>query len=141
MKVLKAIGLFLAVIAAMLFVWKLEGEVGGPLCYQLHGEYKGWVVICFEDPKCPPLRHEGLYLVIPIWADGRGCTASSAPQGWRYTRFEYLYPNGIRKGIRSTGWGEGTLVWAWTYSEQAKWERFFVGTEEELKTSWDKQPD
>src|SRR5262245_248868 len=95
-------------VALALIVLYLVGEVGRPIQYRFTGEYRGWVGIRYEDPTCPPLRTEGWYLVIPVGPDGRGCTSSSVPGGWRYHRYEYLSSDGTRRVL--SGPGEKVLL-------------------------------
>jgi hypothetical protein len=89
------------VIGTILVVLYFAGEIGGPVLYLLPGEYRGWVGIRYNDPHCSPLRKEGWYTVVLIGANGRGCTSSSVPEGWRYVRYEYFYPDGKRRNVLS----------------------------------------
>ncbi len=68
-------------------------EIGRPVLYRLPGDYRGWAANRFEDPGCAPLTTHGWYLAIPIAANGRGCASSPVPAGWRYVRYEYVYPD------------------------------------------------
>jgi hypothetical protein len=90
-------------IAVLLAIAALAGALGRPLRWELPPGYRGWVVVRFGDPACPPLRGSGIYLVVPVTAGGRGCTSSPVPAGWRYYRYEYVGPDGIRTVIRSSG--------------------------------------
>jgi hypothetical protein len=112
----------------------LAGEVGQPIVYRFPGGYRGWAGIRYGDPTCSPLRTEGWYLVIPVGSDGRGCTSSPVPGGWRYRRYEYIYPDGRRREL--SGPDEKVLLVAATGPERPNVGTLFVGSDEELKQSW-----
>jgi hypothetical protein len=118
----------------VLVVLYLAGEIGRPIVYRLPGGYRGWAGIRYEDPTCPPLRTEGWYLVIPVGPDGRGCTSSPVPGGWRYSRYEYIYPDGRRREL--SGPGEKVLLVGATGPQKPHVGTLFVGSDEELKRSW-----
>ena len=123
-----------ALIGLVLVALYLAGEVGRPIRYRFAGEYRGWVGIRYDDPTCPPLRTEGWYLVIPVGPNGRGCTSSSVPGGWRYHRYEYVYPDGRRRELSRPG--EKVLLVGSTGPQKPNVETLFVGSDEELKRSW-----
>jgi hypothetical protein len=116
-------------IAVLLAIAALAGALGRPLRWELPPGYRGWVVVRFDDPACPPLRGSGIYLVVPVTAAGRGCTSSPVPAGWRYYRYEYVGPDGTRTVIRSSGWDASSEIWPFTAG------RFFVGTKAERERS------
>ena len=123
-----------ALIVLVLLAFYLAGEVGRPIEYRFAGEYRGWAGIRYEDPTCAPLRTEGWYLVIPVGLDGRGCTSSPVPGGWRYHRYAYAYPDGRRRVL--SGPLEKVLLVGATGPQKPNVETLFVGSEEELKRSW-----
>jgi hypothetical protein len=117
----------------------VAGEIGGPILYRLPGDYRGWVAIRYDDPGCAPLRIESCYLVIRIRADGRECTSNPVPGGWRYVRYEYIYPDGRRRkliGALEQVWPIGT-----TGPEKPMVETIFVGSKEEREQSWSQRLD
>ena len=91
---LKLLGtLFLITVA---FLYFLLGGIHGPVLYRLSANYQGWVAIEYEDPDCPQLKSEGLYLVVPVGPSGDGCTSSRSPlvEVTRYTRYQSIGADG-----------------------------------------------
>jgi hypothetical protein len=123
---------FMAVLAiCLLFAY---WNCGHPMRYDLSGGLKRWVVIQFEDPSCPPLRRDGLFLVISVPPSGQVCTSGAHPRGWVYHQFEYVYPDGRRQNLpMRTGSDPAGVVQVYllAYQPEEKWEVDFVGTKEE----------
>jgi hypothetical protein len=130
-----AVGGVLLYVLLMMVGWRPR-----PSRYEIPAGYRGWVLVRYDEPTCPPLESRGLYLVIQIDASGMGCTSSDRPGGVRYVRYEYVADDGTRTPLPSTGWGQGGQIWAGAYSLTQKRAYFFVGSEEELKRSWGEQP-
>ena len=123
----------LSVVGVLLLLLYVTGELGGPLLYQLPANYRGWLAIRYDDAGCPPLRQERWYLVIPVDAKGRGCTSSPPPDGWRYRRFEYIYPHGKREQL--AGLHEDVHGGSISGPRRPRIATFFVGSNEELEAS------
>jgi hypothetical protein len=123
-----------ALVGLVVVVLYLAGEIGRPILYRLPDGYRGWAGIRYEDPRCPSLRTEGWYLVIAVGPDGRGCTSSPVPGGWRYRRYEYVYPDGRRREL--SGPDEKVLLVGATGPRKPNVGTLFVGSEGELKRSW-----
>lgn len=137
--------LLILVIIALLIAGGILGTVGRPIRYELPEGYRGWVVIQYQDPTCAPIRTEGIYLIITIPPSGRACTSDAIPRGWRYTRYDYVSPDGTRKTIPSSGWNPKREIWAgsWAPVQQGVTfprSSFFVGTKAELEKSWPDRP-
>lgn len=111
-----------------------------PIKYKIADGYEGWTVIKFDDPSCPPLQHENVFVVIPVSSSGRGCTSSPPWAGWRYTEFEYVRGSKVVRQLRQSSWGGGGEIWAGFYMVEKHSEGFFVGTENELQQSWAQEP-
>ncbi|MGH7961735.1 MAG: DUF6843 domain-containing protein [Candidatus Binatia bacterium] len=123
----------------------LRGELGRPLLYEFPAGYRGWVVITYEKPTCPPLIIKNFFLVISISSSGRACTSSPLPLGWRYCQYEYVRPSGTRTVIPASGWDSEKQIWAgYTIPAQqgTQFPRavFFVGSKTELEQSWGTEP-
>lgn len=136
----------LIILLVLVILPALGGGLGWPLRYELAAGYRGWVVIQYEDPACPPLQSKGIYLVIPIPPSGHACTSSPMPKGWRYTRYEYMSPDGTRRAIPWSGWNPDREIWAQSWAPVQRGvsfprKSFFVGTNAELLKSWGAQPD
>lgn len=129
----------LLIVGLTLIILYFTGDIAGPVLYRLPGDYRGWVGIRYDDPTCPSLRREGWYLVIPFDANGRACTSSGVPGGWRYRRYEYIYPDGRSKrlsGINEDVWPIGV-----SGPQTPHIGLLFIGPEEEMKRSWSQQHD
>lgn len=98
-----------------------------PTVYELPSGYRGWLQIYYEDATCPPNPTRGVYQVMRVGTDGRGCTSGSMPRGWHYQRAEYIGPNGERAAAPS--------VWPLGHSETRKAVIVFVGGEDEFRSS------
>jgi hypothetical protein len=102
------------------------------------------MVVKHEDPGCPPLAREGVFVVLPVPSSGRLCTSTTYPKGRTYFRFEYVYADGSRKqlalhsGSKTEG---GVQVWLVTYLPEFKWEENFIGTRDDAATRWGTPPD
>ena len=125
------LGSLLLLISGVLTTLFFLGEIGGPILYRLRGDYRGWIGIRYDDPACAPLRRPGWYLVIPT-ADGRGCTSSPVPDGWRYVRYEYINADGTLRELSR----EEVRIIAITGPQKPRVETMFVGSKEELERSW-----
>jgi len=113
--------------------WSFYHAFGRPMRYEFAEGFKGWLSIRFEDPTCPPLRSQGIFLVVSVPSSGHVCTSTRHPNGWVYYRFEYVHPNDTRTPIpmRSGSDPPGTVqVWLVTYLKDYRWEEAWVGTKE-----------
>ncbi|PYU05793.1 MAG: hypothetical protein DMG33_09965 [Acidobacteria bacterium] len=132
--------ILLLIVGTYLIAVMIHDGISRPVQVELPKGYRGWVVINYEDPSCPHLGRRGLFLVISISSSGHACTSESASKGWQYVRYESRDPEGRVTEIRQSGWGGGGLIWAESYPDQMKVERFFVGSEHELNSSWVSKP-
>jgi hypothetical protein len=119
----------------------LTGSVGRPILWEFSPRYRGWVVVEYERPECPPLLTKAMHLVIDVPPSGHACTSSPIPKGWRYERYEYVLPDGRRKVIRSSGWDRNSEITSLSVNAEKKTEFLFVGTREELSKNWSSRPD
>ena len=135
------VGGALLVILLSVIVWAVAtGNLGRPILWQFTPGYRGWVVVEYENPACPPLVTEGVYLVIRVPASGRACTSSPIPVGWRYGRYEYVFEDGRRRVIPSSGWDSNSEITLLSVNFEKKLEFLFVGTKQALKESWKNLP-
>jgi len=89
------IGVAVAVVVAIVVVGAVARVgVTRPTVYELSSGYRGWLLISYEDSKCPRPSARWLYQVVRVASDGRGCTSRAMPRGWHYQRAEYVGPNG-----------------------------------------------
>ena len=140
----KAVGVVLGAVAVIFTVTIAAaiytGKLARPISWRFPQGYRGWIVMEFQNSSCPPLAKEGVYLVIPISASGRGCTSSPIPEGWRYVRYESTNSRGERTKLRADGWNTNSLVWSIAVNREKKEWYLFVGTQEELRRSGGIQP-
>ena len=111
-----------------------------PVMYRIQDGYKGWTIVKYDDPSCPSLHHQNVFVVIPISASGRGCTSSPLQAGWRITLYEYVSGQKVIRRLHQSGWGGDGEIWAGFYMVEKHSESFFVGTEQELSKSWLSRP-
>ena len=110
-----------------------------PCVYEVPENFRGWVLIRFRRPECPPVPVENGRLVLRISETGVLCTSSSFETGW--AKDQYYFVGKSRTPIPSTGWGGGGLVWLESNGEcrdganrpVAAFANFFVGTEAEAR--------
>ena len=104
-----------------------------PFLFEIPAGYKGWVSVQFFRPDCPELATEGEKVVVKIPADGRLCTGT--PMGFGEVPDEYYYvdASGNRTDARADILQEHVALEG--AAPKQIFERFFVGTEAELKTS------
>src|SRR5437867_3557022 len=88
---------------------------------------------------CPPFQKRGLDVVVSVFALGCLCSSSATPTGWRYTRPEYVSPDGRRTRLNYGPGKRSSLSFISRDSERG-FEVFFVGTKVELNKSWGSQP-
>lgn len=115
----------------------LVGWWGQPVLWQFPEGYRGWVVVQWGDPNCPPLASKGLYKVILINTVGRLCTSSQMPTGFRYLRFEYINPNGAEQ-VMLSGWFRfldfhGPQFFSMGAVYNLRRQMLFVGTDQERR--------
>jgi hypothetical protein len=123
--------------------WSVHRLVARPMRYEFPERFKGWLVVRYEDPNCPPLLRRGIFLVVSVPVSGQVCTSSRRPEGWIYYRFDYLEPGGNRTSVPlRTGSDPPGIVQVWlvTYLPDYKWEEDWVGTKEEAN-HWGTPPD
>jgi hypothetical protein len=111
-----------------------------PVMYKIADNYTGWVIVKYNDPSCPSLQHQNVFVVIPISRSGSGCTSSPLQTGWRITLYEYVSRQKAIRLLHQSGWGGGGEIWAGFYMVERHSESFFVGTEQKLNKSWSSRP-
>ncbi|HEX3127001.1 MAG TPA: hypothetical protein VH394_06700 [Thermoanaerobaculia bacterium] len=129
--------------ARILFLMTVLGVVLGvggcanpqrpPFIYEIPAGYKGWVSVQFYRPDCPEMATEGEKIVIKIPAGGKLCTGT--PLGFGDAADEYYYVDaaGTRTDAKADVLQEHVAIEG--TAPKNIFERFFVGTEAELKNS------
>src|SRR4029453_18837386 len=95
---MRVIGLVVLIGAVLLIgIVVVMGGFSWPESYELPDGLKGWVVIRYEIPSCPPMRNAGIFRIVVVDASGRGCTSESRSEsyelpdglkGWVVIRYE-----------------------------------------------------
>jgi Family of unknown function (DUF6843) len=98
----------------ILFAAYVLGFFNRPVTYVLPADYRGWVLIQYKDPSCPALQTYQFNLIITIPSSGCACTSSPSPPGMRRRRYEYVYPNGDRRGLPSRFGDDTSMIWGET---------------------------
>ena len=107
-----------------------------PSRYLIPEGYVGWINIYFEVKDAPAVTMEEKRNLFKIPSSGELKTSSSMEAGTASDDYYYYDESGHRRRLQSTDWGAGGMVWAESYgndTEGRKYERFFVGTEAQLK--------
>lgn len=135
MKYRALVGVWLALLPLGLFSQQCE-PARQPSRYLIPNGYVGWVNIYFEIKDAPALPvEEGRYL-FKISPTGELSTSSRLEGGIAKDDYYYVDKQDRRRRLESSGWGEGGMIWAEITGNDEKgmiFERFFVGTEEQLK--------
>jgi hypothetical protein len=130
----------------LMFVVVLEtfGLVGqgfaGPIQWEIPAGYQGWVVGRYEESECAPAGVDGLFRVFTVRPSGEFCTSSPFPRGWRYSRYEYVFPDGTRNQLAVGVPGKGGDVWPLFADANRNVELFFIGSEGEFHARRDRPP-
>lgn len=117
----KAAGLLVATV-----LW-LMGGVGRPVRWILPPDFEGWIQVEFNNPACPELQHESVYLEVRVSDSGNVCTPESLFSVWRYHRYVYEHPDGTHTVLNSNTWRGDLMVWPVSQT------RTFIGSEEAFR--------
>jgi uncharacterized protein DUF6843 len=108
--------------------------------YEIAAPFRGWVIITYGKPDCPPLKRNWLSFIVQVDRSGRACTSDSNPlEGPRRLDYVYIAENGRKIQIPNDMiHAEATSNQSWANPYEAEF--FFVGTAEALKKAWGKEP-
>jgi hypothetical protein len=103
--------------------------VGRPIKWIFPADDAGWVAVQFDNPSCPPLHTDWIFLVVDVPDQKSTCTSTRLPRGVEYFRFQ------ARKGTatRPLKWGDS--AWPARYQKDSGWYLIFVGTKEKFNHS------
>lgn len=143
-KMLLALLTIILVFVAFLGV---TGNFGRPERYEITAPYQGWATVTYAKPGCEFLPTDGWFLVVIVDQSGKACTSSPMPRGWQYTQVVYVDKTGRKTKIPLGSWGRKNVNQAWQIAfhtpdqhDPFSTEEMFIGTEEQLKTSWAQEP-
>lgn len=117
-----------AFVLAIGVIFVLTQGVARPQLWEIPLGYQGWVLMQYGDLSCPRTESQGIFEVIRVAADGRGCTSSDIPRGWFYGRYEYV-TNESRLPIDGHMVNSGHVNWG------ASRIAFFIGPAEKVDPS------
>jgi hypothetical protein len=126
--------LLVSALGVVLGVGGCQNQDRPPFVYEIPAGYKGWVSVQFYRPDCPELPTEGEKLVVRVPPNGRLC--SGTPLGFGDAADEYYYVDASdnRTDAKDGVLQEHVAIEGASPSKQI-YERFFVGTDAELKSS------
>lgn len=111
-----------------------QNENRPPFVYEIPAGYKGWVSVHFYRPDCPQLATEGEKLLVKLPPNGRLCTGTPLGFGDAADEFYYVDASGNRTDAKADVLQEHVAIEGASPGKMI-YERFFVGTEAELKAS------
>lgn len=76
---------FILVGGGVMFSAFLLGGIGRPTNFELPEGYRGWVVIEYYNPNCPPLKTSRMHIVVEIPTSGHLCTSSPVATEHQFT--------------------------------------------------------
>lgn len=118
-----ALGILTGMILIGLFI------IGRPMKWVFPGDDIGWVTVQFNNPTCPPLHADGIFLVVDVPEQKSLCTSTQPPHGLTYLRFEARQKDTIRR----LKWDDS--VWPAGYKEDSGWYMVFVGSRDKFNHS------
>jgi hypothetical protein len=127
--------LFLSAVGVVLGVGGCENPTRPPFIYEIPAGFKGWVSVQFfrAEPGCPELATEGEKILVKLPPNGRMCTGS--PLGFGDAPDEYYYVDASGKRTDASADVHEEHVAIEGTAPKNLYDRFFVGTEAELKAS------
>ena len=126
--------LLMTALGVVLAIAGCENPTRPPFIYEIPAGYKGWVSVQFYRPDCPEMKTEGEKIVVPLPADGKLCTGTPLGYGEAADEYYYVDASGNRTDARADVRNEHVAIEGASPGKMV-FERFFVGTEAELKTS------
>ena len=125
--------LFVSVLGVVLGLGGCENPTRPPFVFEIPAGYKGWVSVQFFRPDCPELPTEGEKLLVKLPPNGRLCSGTPLGFGDAPDEFYYVDAAGNRTDAKGDIRQEHVAIEG--AAPKSLYERFFVGTEAELKTS------
>ncbi len=115
-----------------------QSQDRNPFIFEIPAGYKGWVSVRFFEGSCPELptegETEGDKMLVKLPATGRLCTISPLGFGKAADEYYYVDASGNRTDAAGDIQQEHVAIEGASPNKQI-YERFFVGTAEELKKS------
>lgn len=129
----RAFARMLLLLTAVVGVGGCENPTRPPFIFEIPAGYKGWVSVQFYRPDCPEMPMEGDKILIKLPADGKLCSGTALGFGKAADEYYYVDAAGNRTDAKADILQEHVAIEG--AAPKNLFERFFVGTEAELKTS------
>ena len=89
------------------------GTENQAVVYEFPPNFKGWVLIQYEDPGCAALPSGTGSIHVSIPESGCACTSDALPLGLRPSRFERVHPDGTREILPFRFHDDSSEIWSW----------------------------
>jgi len=117
---------------------------GLPIAVNIPRDYRGWVILQYEDPLCRPYSRSKQYRVITVSGSGLGCASGKEPLWIVNFVYGHVDESGaFKESLKSRGNDHPIhrmMIWEGTppnLEKQTNYPRktFFVGTREEFEVA------
>jgi hypothetical protein len=102
-----------------------------PSRFLVPDNYIGWVEVRYAKSNTNALPVMNGTLICQIPDSGLLETSSPLEEGWAKDEYFYYSRDGALHALKSTGWGQGGVIWGGTNSTTEQF--FFVGTEQQFR--------
>jgi hypothetical protein len=102
-----------------------------PTRFLIPDNYIGWVEVRYAQSNANALPVMNGRLICQIPDSGMLDTSSPLEAGWAKDEYFYYSRDGALHALKSTGWGQGGVIWGETNSTTEEF--FFVGTEQQFR--------
>ena len=104
--------------------------------WEIPEDFRGWAVLEWENPACPPLPRRGLKRVVPIDASGHACTSDRPQDVPSGEEVVLVGPDGRRTGLPYQDFGYDGLQAYYggtggSNDYPRPWGHYFIGTAQE----------
>jgi len=101
--------------------------------------FTGWVTIEFSGAPCPNSSSSSSEGSILVSTEGRGCSPLKElpPTFLSSIAYADASGHGAKRVLRETSWGGGGEIWGASALADGKEYRFFVGSEEQFKATYE----
>ncbi len=121
-RVRTAVGVLIVVVALLYACFPL----GRPVRWEVPEGYQGFYGLQEGNPACPPLRNDGIEIMVSVPTLGCACTSDELPNLWRYNHVVSVRPDGSRaqdnvENLPLSCPGSGGDSGAWIHAASAAW--------------------
>jgi hypothetical protein len=102
--------------------------------------FRGWIVVDYGHPECPPSGADGLATVFEVPPTGQICTSAPEPTGWHSTTVYLVASDGQKNALHFSSSDQPGFVWGLVGANGEHRLIYFVGSEAEFNAA-QSQPD